>query len=350
MTYVDVSKAAIFGDMPMREAIRVIDSSGLKIALVITSDRKLQGVVTDGDIRRALLAGDGLDTPVTKFMHVQPRTALVGTEKAVLMGRLRHEQILHLPIVDGEGILHDLAYLPAFEQLSHQENQVVVMAGGLGTRLRPLTETIPKPLVHVGDRPLIDTIVDALVAQGFADITFCVNYLGHMLEDHLQDGSRYGARFTFVREEQRMGTAGALSLLPMRPTLPFFVMNADILTTLDFQAMLDYHKSSSAMASMAVNTFKFEVPFGVVEVKERYLQGIREKPQYNYLVNAGIYLLEPSVLDYVPNNQFFDMTSLFERLLEMDLPAAVFPVREEWLDIGRHEDLAKANSEFGRTK
>lgn len=350
MTYVDVGRASISQKMPMREAIKVIDSSGLKIAIVISDDRKLQGVVTDGDIRRALLAGHGLDTPVEQFMRIHPRTALLGTEKSVLLGRLRHEQILHLPIIDSEGVLHDLAYLPAFEQLSHQENQVVIMAGGLGTRLRPLTEKIPKPLVRVGDRPLIDTIVDSLVSQGLTDITLCVNYLGHMLEDHLQDGSQFGAKFTFVREEQRMGTAGALSLLPARPKLPFFVMNGDILTTLDFQAMLDFHKSASATATMAVNSFTYEVPFGVVETEGRYLKELREKPQYSYLVNAGIYLLEPTVLDHVPPNQFFDMTSLFERLLEVNLPAAVFPVREEWLDIGRHEDLAKANDAFGSAK
>lgn len=347
MTYVDVGRASISRKMPMREAIKVIDSSGLKIAIAISDDKKLQGVVTDGDIRRALLAGYDLDTPVEQFMQSHPRTALLGTEKSVLLGRLRHEQILHLPIVDHAGVLHDLAYLPAFEQLSHQENQVVIMAGGLGTRLRPLTEKIPKPLIHVGDRPLIDTIVDSLVSQGLTDITLCVNYLGHMLEDHLQDGSKFGAKFTFVREEQRMGTAGALSLLPVRPNKPFFVMNGDILTTLDFQAMLDFHKSSSANASMAVNSFTYEVPFGVVEVEGRYLKELREKPQFSYLVNAGIYLLEPTVLDHVPPNQFFDMTSLFERLLEMELPTAVFPVREEWLDIGRHEDLVKANDTFG---
>lgn len=347
MTYVDVGRVSISRKMPMREAIKVIDSSGLKIAIAISDDKKLQGVVTDGDIRRALLAGYDLDTPVEQFMQSHPRTALLGTEKSVLLGRLRHEQILHLPIIDHAGVLHDLAYLPAFEQLSHQENQVVIMAGGLGTRLRPLTENIPKPLIRVGDRPLIDTIVDSLVSQGLNDITLCVNYLGHMLEDHLQDGSKFGAKFTFVREEQRMGTAGALSLLPARPNRPFFVMNGDILTTLDFQAMLDFHKLSSANASMAVNSFNYEVPFGVVEVEGRYLKKLREKPQFSYLVNAGIYLLEPTVLDHVPPNQFFDMTSLFERLLEMDLPTAVFPVREEWVDIGRHEDLVKANDAFG---
>ncbi|MHB0952149.1 MAG: nucleotidyltransferase family protein [Allorhizobium sp.] len=346
MKYFDVAKASISQEMPMRKAIEVIDSSGLKIAIVITDETKLIGIVTDGDIRRALLAGRNLDTPVKEFMRTNPRTALWGTERSVLLGRLRHEQILHLPIVDETGVLRDLAYLPAYEQRSHPENQVVIMAGGLGTRLRPLTDNIPKPLISVAGRPLIDTIIDNLVSQGLTNITLCVNYLGHMLEDHLGDGVKLGAQLTYVREEQRMGTAGALSLLPNKPTSSFFVMNGDILTTVDFQAMLDFHRSSSVVASMAVNNFTYEVPFGVVEASGHHLSALSEKPKHSYLVNAGIYLLEPEVLGHVPDNQFYDMTSLFERLLEHKLAAAVFPVREQWLDIGRPEDLVRANDGF----
>lgn len=347
MTYIDISKVVISQETGMRHAIEVIDSNGLKTAVVVTEEGKLVGIVTDGDIRRALLAGHGLDVAVQEFMTQNPRSAKLGTEKSVLIGRLRHEQILHLPLVDEDGILRDLAYLPAFEQLLYQENEVVIMAGGLGTRLRPLTENIPKPLVTVGGRALIDIIVDNLVAQGLTNITLCVNYLGHMLEEHLGDGSKFGARFTFVREEERMGTAGALSLLPTTPTKSFFVMNGDILTTVDFQAMLDFHRASSAVATMAVNNHSYEVPFGVVEVSGRNLTKLTEKPKCNFLVNAGIYLLEPEVLEHVPPKQFFDMTNLFEHLIECKLSAAVFPVREPWLDVGRHEDLIKANDSFG---
>lgn len=343
MTFVDVSKITIPEDAPMRRAIEIIDRSGLKIALVVCPDRKLIGIVTDGDIRRALLAERSLDTPVGEFMRRQPRAALLGTDKGVLLNRLRHEQILHLPIVDESGELKDLAYLPLFEQLSNNDNQVIVMAGGLGTRLRPLTESLPKPLIPVRGRPLIDGIIDNLVAQGFTDITFCVNYLGHMLEDHLEDGTKYGARFSYVREEQRLGTAGALALLPSKPNTSFFVMNADIVTTVDFQAMLEFHKSSSVVASIAVNSFTYEVPFGVVEIDGKNLSRIREKPQYNFLVNAGIYLLEPSALGVVPVDTYYDMTTLFEDLIANDMPAAVFPVRENWIDIGRPEDLMRAN-------
>lgn len=330
----------------MRVAIEKIDNSGLKIAIIADDDGKLLGVVTDGDIRRTLLAGHGLETPVGQFMQAKPRTALLGTERSVLLNRLRHEQILHMPIVDAEGRVRDLAYLPLFEQLSYPPNEVVIMAGGLGTRLRPLTEKIPKPLVAVGGRPLIDTIIDRLVAQGLTRITLCVNYLGYMLEDHLGDGTRYGAHFSFVREDKRMGTAGALSLLKQRPLTTFFVMNGDILTTVDFQSMLDFHRAGGAQATMAVNNYSFEVPYGVVDVAERNITALREKPKYSFLVNAGIYIFEPDVLDHVPANEYFDMNSFFDRMIDQKLNVAAFPVREQWLDIGRPDDLQRANNAF----
>jgi dTDP-glucose pyrophosphorylase len=346
MRYIDIEKILLSPGHNMRAAIEVIDNSGMKIAIVVNEQRHLLGVVTDGDIRRALLGGHDLESRVEQFMQVRPRTAALGTERQVLFERLRHEQILHLPITDETGVVHDLAYLPHLERQPLMNNEVVIMAGGLGTRLRPLTEKVPKPLVSVGGRPLIDIIVDSLVEQGLTRITLCVNYLSHMLEEHLGDGHRYGAQIQFVQETKRMGTAGALSLLPHRPAEPFFVMNGDILTSIDFQAMSDFHKASKAMGTMAVNNFHYEVPYGVIEVGENYISALREKPRYSYMVNAGIYLLEPAALDHVPANEFFDMTSLFECFLEKKLPAAAFPLRERWMDIGRPEDLARAGSVY----
>lgn len=346
MAYIDIEKVLLGPGQRMRLAIEAIDNSGLRIAIVVDEARRLLGVITDGDIRRALLAGCDLESSVERFMQTRPRTARLGTERHVLIERLRHEQILHLPLVDTDGVVRDLAYLPDLEQQPHLGNEVVIMAGGLGTRLRPLTETVPKPLVPIAGRPLIDIIIDNLVGQGLTRITLCVNYLGHMLEDHLGDGTRYGAQIAFVHEEKRMGTAGALSLLKQRPSAPFFVMNGDILTSANFQAMLDFHTGAGAMATMAVNNFSYEVPFGVIEVDGNRITALREKPTYNFLVNAGIYLLEPDVLDHVPANEFFDMTSLFDMLRVQQVPSAAFPLRERWMDIGRPEDLEKANSTY----
>jgi dTDP-glucose pyrophosphorylase len=330
-------------DDSMQTAIARIDNSGLKIAIVLDAERHLLGIVTDGDIRRALLAGQDLGAPVEKFMNVAPKTALEGTDWSNLLERMRHEQILHLPIVNANGKFRDLAYLPFLEAPHHQDNEVVIMAGGLGSRLRPLTEKIPKPLIPVGGRPLIDTIVARLVSQGLTRITLCVNYLGEMLEDHLGDGSKYGARVTFVHENKRLGTAGALSLLPKRPAKPFFVINGDILTTVDFDAMRDFHSQVGANATMGVNTFHYEVPYGVVEIEDWKITGLLEKPRYSHRVNAGVYLLDPQILDLVPSEEFFDMTSLFDRIIDDGLASAAFPIREQWLDVGRPEDLHRAN-------
>ncbi|PCI02470.1 MAG: alcohol dehydrogenase [Hyphomicrobiales bacterium] len=343
MVFVQIEKVLLLADQPMRAAIEAIDSSGLKIAIIVDTNRQLLGMVTDGDIRRTLLTGRGLETPICEFMNTTPHTAFIGSERSVLLSRLRQEQILHMPLVDSEGVVHDLAYLPMLEQQPNRENEVVIMAGGLGTRLQPLTEKIPKPLVSVGGRPLIDTIIDRLVSQGLTQITLCVNYLGHLLKEHLGDGSRYGANVMFVHENKRMGTAGALSLLERRPKVPFFVMNGDILTSVDLMAMHDFHQESGAKATMAVNNFSHEVPFGVVELSGKRITSLREKPQYNYLVNAGIYLFDPEVLDYMPSDEFYEMNSFFDRLIEVNVPVVAFPLREHWLDIGRPDDLERAN-------
>lgn len=343
MKYYNVKDISVSADMPMRNAIEIIDRSGMRIALVVSETGHLEGIVTDGDVRRAFLAGHALDTKVSQFMQSKPRTALYGTSKSSLLDRLRHEQILHLPLVDDENFLHDIAYLPFFEKIDYHENQAVIMAGGLGTRLRPLTETIPKPMVNVGGRPIIDGIVESLVSQGFKNITICVNYLGHIIEEHLKDGSRFGANIDYIKEEKRMGTAGALSLIKNKPEKPFFVMNGDIVTNIDLQSMLDFHTQMNSDATMAANVFTHEIPYGVIEVEKNIIKNINEKPKINYLVNAGIYVLDSKVIDLIPKDTFFDMTSLFDSIMEKGFLASAFPVREEWLDVGRPEDLQKAN-------
>ena len=334
----------------MRAAAESIDSSGLKVVIVVDEAGRLEGLVTDGDIRRALLKGLGLDTPLDAFMTRRPRTAPEGTDREVLLDRLRHEQILHLPVVDTDGRIVDLAYLPELERLPNYGNRVVIMAGGLGTRLRPITETIPKPMVEVGGRPLIHTNVDMLVAQGFADITISLNYLGEVIEDYLGDGSRFGARISYVRETKRLGTGGALTLLPEAPSEPFVVMNGDILTSVDFAAMLRFHVEGGAMATMAVNKYTYNVPFGVVDVKDSHIKRLREKPSYDLFVNAGIYILSPGALELVPRDTFFDMPTLFETLMRNGDATLAFPLREHWLDIGQPDDLSRANVAFSEVQ
>jgi NDP-sugar pyrophosphorylase family protein len=222
------------------------------------------------------------------------------------------------------------------------------MAGGLGTRLRPLTENTPKPLLPVGGRPLLETIVENFANQGFQKIFLSVNYKAEMFEQHFGDGSRFGVQIEYIHESDRMGTAGALTMLPSRPENPLIVMNADLLTTLDFRQFLEFHRAHRAKATMGVREYAFQVPYGVVEADGERLVSISEKPVHQFFVSAGMYILEPEVLDRIPAGCFFDMPTLFQSMLDEKVDAAVFPVREYWLDIGRLDDLERAQVEFGK--
>ena len=222
------------------------------------------------------------------------------------------------------------------------------MVGGLGTRLRPLTETTPKPMLHVGGKPILQTIVEKFVNYGFVDIIMCVGYKSTIIQDYFGDGSRFGANIEYVLENKRMGTAGALSLLneTQLPKEPFFVMNGDLLTNVNFENMLEYHISHNAMATMAVREYDFQVPYGVVNIKNEKILSIEEKPIHKFFVSAGIYMLDPKCIDYIPKNEFYDMPTLFEKLIADNKETLSFPIREYWLDIGRIEEYERANKEY----
>jgi NDP-sugar pyrophosphorylase family protein len=220
------------------------------------------------------------------------------------------------------------------------------MAGGLGKRLGSLTQSCPKPLLKIGGTPILEIIVNRLAEQGFRKLFISVNYRGEMIEDHFGDGARWTADIQYLREPERLGTAGALSLLPERPPQPFVVMNGDLLTKLNLKHLLDFHREHRAKATMCVREYQFQVPFGVVQADEHRLLGIDEKPTHRFLVNAGIYALDPDVLDLVPKNQMFDMPHLFEKLVATGHETMAFPIREYWMDIGRMDDLEQAASEY----
>ena len=220
------------------------------------------------------------------------------------------------------------------------------MVGGLGSRLRPLTETTPKPMLKVGNKPILQTIVEKFAEYGFSDIIMCVNYKSNIIQDYFGDGSAFGVSIEYILEEQRMGTAGALSLLTSSPHEPFFVMNGDLLTNVNFEHLLDYHINQHALATMCVREYDFQVPYGVVNVEGNLIRSIVEKPIHKFFVSAGIYMLSPEVIDYIPKNEFYDMPTLFEALMNKDQRTISFPIREYWLDIGRMEEYERANNEY----
>ncbi len=344
----DFAQTLVGPSMQILEAIKAIEAGSRQIALVVDDDRHLLGTVTDGDIRRGILRGIGLDQAVSAVMNPRPLTANVDQGRDAVLRLMRDREIHQIPLLDAGGRLVGLETL---DELIHRDQidvWVVLMAGGLGTRLRPLTENTPKPLLPVGGRPLLETIIENFANQGFQRIFLSVNYKAEMFERHFGDGSRYGVSIEYIHEPERMGTAGALALLPSRPQNPLIVMNADLLTTLNFRQFLEFHRSHRAQATMGVREYSFQVPYGVVRADQARLLSIVEKPVQQFFVSAGMYVLEPDALNVIPNDTFFDMPMLFEALLAQGAEASVFPVREYWLDIGRLDDLERAQSEFGK--
>lgn len=333
-------------DATVREAMAAIDRGARQIALVLDASGRMVGTVTDGDVRRALLRGLALDAPLGGVMRADFTAVRVDDGIAAARHMMQALKLHQVPIIDAEGRPVEIAHVDDFSGLTRRETQVVIMAGGLGTRLRPLTETVPKPMLSIGGRPILEKIIDNFVTQGFYRFTIALNYKGEMIREHFGDGARIGARIDYVEEDKRMGTAGALSLLSSRPETPFLVMNGDLLTTLQFDALLRFHAETNALATMCAREYSLQVPYGVIEIAETQLRSIVEKPIHTHLVNAGIYVLSPEALDHVVPDEWLDMPTLFGRAIEKGQTASVFPIQEYWIDIGRLEDLESARADF----
>jgi dTDP-glucose pyrophosphorylase len=333
-------------ETPLGDAIAKIDASGLQVALVLNADGTLAGVLTDGDIRRAILRGKGLQIPASETMNRTPTTVPASAptdEKLTLMRRMT---LHHLPLVDDTGRVVGLETLDELTGAVERLNWVVLMAGGLGTRLQPLTNKYPKPLLTVGGKPILETILESFVEQGFKRIFLSVNHKAEMIRNHFGAGEHWGVQVEYLHESIRLGTAGALSLLPERPTAPVVVMNGDLLTRINFNNLLQFHNTQGAVATMAVREYDFQVPYGVVRLNGASIEAIEEKPMQRFFVNAGIYALSPEALDHLPTKTMFDMPTLFEHLIAAGKTTAAYPLREYWLDIGRLEEFERAQREW----
>lgn len=328
------------------DAIKAIDRGAMQIALVVDSERRLLATVTDGDVRRGLLRGTALEAPVTEVMRSNPAAVRSDEGRAGALRLMQRLSIHQVPLLDGEGRVVGLERIDDYVGVHGRENWIVLMAGGLGVRLRPLTETIPKPMLPVGGRPLLESIIRNIKDQGFQRFFISVNHRREVVQDHFGDGSSFGVRIEYLIENESLGTAGALSLLPERPPQPIIVMNADLLTSVGFDHLLQFHADQRAEATMCAREFVSQVPYGVISFDGPRLTEIEEKPTQRYFVNAGIYALSPSVFDLIAKNRPLDMPDLFSALLERKRSAAVFPIREYWMDIGRMDDLQRARDEF----
>jgi dTDP-glucose pyrophosphorylase len=330
----------------LETTIQVLHSGGARIALVVDSNRKLLGTVTDGDIRRALISQVDMDCSVEKVMNNNPVTALTSQSSDVIMLLMKNKGLLHIPLLNEDGVLVGLKMLQDIVENNRYDNPVFLMAGGFGTRLRPLTNTKPKPLLNVGKQPILETIITQFIDAGFHNFYISVHYKAEMIADYFGDGSDWGVTIRYVHEGVPLGTAGSLGLLPKNITqLPVIMMNGDLLTKVNFENLLDFHCQNNNIATMCVREYDFQVPYGVVDIKEHCITKIVEKPVQKFFVNAGIYVLSHELIKHIDGYSYLDMPNFIQTQIDKGSKVNVFPIHEYWLDIGRIEEYEKANLE-----
>lgn len=330
----------------IKQAITKLNETGLQIVLVLDPSDILLGTLTDGDIRRGLLKGLTLDDAIEGAMRTTSFVVPPEMGRDMVLQLMKANRLRQLPVVDaGRKVmgLHswDEIAVPSFP------NSMVIMAGGLGTRLRPHTETCPKPMLLVAGKPMLEHIIERAKTEGFAHFIIAVQYLGHLIEEHFGDGERFGVRIEYLRETKPLGTAGALSLLAPRPELPFIVTNGDVLSDIRYGELLDFHARHAAVATMAVRLHEWQHPFGVVQTQGVNIVGFEEKPIARTHINAGIYALSPEALGSMATNCRCDMPTFFEQLQAEGKRTVAYPMHEPWLDVGRPDDLNRANAEKG---
>lgn len=324
----------------IREAARVIQSQEIKFVLVCDADGRLLGTVTDGDIRRSVLAGLGSEAPVEQIMNRTPRVTRQHDSRVQIREQMRHAVIRHLPEVDNDGRVVDIFSLEDQDAASIIPNAVVLMAGGRGERLRPLTDNLPKPMLKVGGKPVLERAIISLVEQGFRHFHISINYLGDMIREYFGDGTRMGVEISYLLEDEPLGTAGALAKFK-RPEYPFVVMNGDLLTGANVRAMVESCQQD-VKAVMGAREYAYTIPYGCLTVNDGRIQAIEEKPTLYHFISAGVYAFAPEALDYVMPGRYLDMPDLFRKMIEAHHEVRYHHITEEWVDIGSKEDLARA--------
>lgn len=345
-------KTLISPDLSILKVMEMIDNNSQQIAVVTDKEGKLLGTVTDGDIRRGILKGITLDSPVSCIMNSHPVTIQKFSDQKSIIDILKANKLHHLLVVDDDMHVVGIERMEEQPACTHGKNWAVIMAGGFGRRLAPMTDGCPKPMLEIGGKPVLQTTLEQLVRQGFTQFCISVNYLSEQIKNHFGDGSDFGAEIHYLDEKKRMGTAGSLSLFPFKTEKPILLINGDVLTKLNFGQLIDFHREHNAKATIAVATYDYQVPYGVVKANRGRLIGFEEKPVYANFINAGIYVLNPETLGYVPKNSFFDTTDLLGTLLDNKETVCVFPIREYWIDIGGIKSFHKAckdyDSEFNK--
>ncbi|MFV8450546.1 nucleotidyltransferase family protein [Vibrio campbellii] len=329
------------------EALEIINKEALRVALVVDNEQHLVGVVTDGDIRRGLLRNLPLTDPIAMVMNTSPTTADVNAEREVLIDLMESKGILSVPLIENDRVV-GLETLQGALCKPRYENPVFIMAGGFGTRLKPLTDTCPKPMLKVGGKPILETLIRNFIKAGFQNFYISTHYMPEQIENYFGDGTDLGVNITYVHEDEPLGTGGALGLLPddLPKGLPLIMMNGDVLTKVDFQRLLAFHNENQADATMCVREYDYQIPYGVINGEGNKITSMVEKPIQRFFVNAGIYVVSPQVINSVPQNHKIDMPTLLEQHMEQRNNILMFPIHEYWLDIGRMDDFNRAQADI----
>ena len=350
-TALSLDRFALNEGEAMGEVLKLIDKNGEGVAVIVDEQQRFTGIVTDGDVRRAIMSGLDFHMAARDFLKNkqgpgpdQPLTALATESQETLVSIMEQFGVRHIPLVDDEGKLAGLALLSELAPSIESSMHAVVMAGGKGMRLRPLTNKVPKPLLPIGGKPVIERIVDQLRDSGVHNISISTHYHAEKIQEHFGDGSRHGVNLRYTEETEPLGTAGALSLLE-EVREPVLVINGDILTAMDFRAMLQFHKEHKSDLTVAVRKYDFSVPFGVVDVDGARVKSLKEKPNLSFFINAGVYLMEPEILERISPNEHLDMTDLIDDLLETGGAVTSFPIHEYWIDIGQLDDYTRAQTD-----
>ncbi len=332
-------------DATIEQAIKNLSQSGIKIVLVLDANSELVGTISDGDIRRGLLRGLDLANPIASIINKRSLVVPPNMSRESVLQLMVAHKIQQIPAVDYRNRVVNLHVWDEISAPPKRANQMVIMAGGMGTRLRPHTENCPKPLLPVSGKPILEHIICRAKSEGFNNFVLSIHYLGHMIEAYFGNGERLGVKIKYLREESPLGTAGALGLFEQQPDAPFVVTNGDVITDIQYGQLLDFHTKYSAAATMAVRAHEWQHPYGVVQTEGIEIVGFQEKPIARSHINAGVYVLEPIALQFLKANERCDMPTLFQRLHSQSQRTVAYPMHEPWLDVGLPADLKRANAE-----
>jgi dTDP-glucose pyrophosphorylase len=340
-------RALISPEATLAETIENLNTVAIKLALCVDAEGRLIGAVTDGDLRRGLLRGLTMQDPVREIANPAPLVVPEGADREMVLAIMQVNKVLQVPVVDTAGRVVGLHLWDALDAVPSHDHTMVIMVGGKGTRLRPYTENCPKPMLPVAGKPMLQHIIERAKSQGFGRFVLSLNYLGQMIRDHFGDGTAYGVTIVYVEEDEPLGTAGALSLIQPRPESAFVVTNGDVLTDIDYRELIEFRERHNAHGVMAVRIYEWTNPYGVVQMEGVNITGFAEKPVSRTYINAGVYAFSPKALEHLVQDCHCDMPTLFDRLREAKHRTVAYPMHEPWLDVGRPDDLKRANATLG---